>query len=189
MSTSDADALAEVFASGLSVCSRTWPLTVIAVTMLLIDCAWDCCFWCHRFPTLVILVATAVSQGQLPGPRGVVPVMLTFRKICKAWMSSRCSDVRLSTVSASTASGRATAVNGTILFDSSISAFLEWVALGAVAVVLALGGWMVTAGAIGLERSPPSFFIPSVCLTLCARWPSASPGIQGLTAVSGSENC
>ena len=42
------------------------------------------------------------------------------------------------------------AVNGTIFFDSSISAFLEWVALGAVALVLALGGWMVTDGTMGL---------------------------------------
>jgi ATP-binding cassette subfamily B protein len=42
------------------------------------------------------------------------------------------------------------AVNGTIFFDSSISAFLEWVALGAVALVLALGGWMVTDGSMGL---------------------------------------
>ena len=42
------------------------------------------------------------------------------------------------------------AVNGTIFFDSSISAFLEWVGLGAVALVLALGGWMVTSGAMGL---------------------------------------
>ena len=42
------------------------------------------------------------------------------------------------------------AVNGTIFFDSSISAFLEWVSLGAVALVLALGGWMVTSGSMGL---------------------------------------
>lgn len=42
------------------------------------------------------------------------------------------------------------AVNGTIFFDSSISAFIEWVALGAVAVVLSLGGWMVTSGSMGL---------------------------------------
>jgi ATP-binding cassette subfamily B protein len=42
------------------------------------------------------------------------------------------------------------AVNGTIFYDSSISAFIEWVALSAVAVVLALGGWLVTSQAIGL---------------------------------------
>jgi ATP-binding cassette subfamily B protein len=42
------------------------------------------------------------------------------------------------------------AVTGTILYDSAISAFIEWVALSAVAVVLALGGWMVTSGVMGL---------------------------------------
>ena len=42
------------------------------------------------------------------------------------------------------------AVTGTIFYDSAISAFIEWVALAAVAVVLALGGTMVTAGAMGL---------------------------------------
>ena len=41
-------------------------------------------------------------------------------------------------------------MNGTIFYDSSISAFLEWVALVAIALVLALGGWMVTGGAMGL---------------------------------------
>ena len=42
------------------------------------------------------------------------------------------------------------AVNGTIFYDSSISAFVEWVSLAAVALVLALGGWMVSVGAMGL---------------------------------------
>jgi ATP-binding cassette subfamily B protein len=42
------------------------------------------------------------------------------------------------------------AVNGTIFYDSAISALIEWVSLGAIALVLALGGWMVTAGAMGL---------------------------------------
>ena len=42
------------------------------------------------------------------------------------------------------------AVTGTILYDSAISAFIEWVALVAVALVLALGGAMVIGGAMGL---------------------------------------
>ena len=41
-------------------------------------------------------------------------------------------------------------MNGTIFFDSNISAFLEWVAFCAVALVIALGGWMVTGAAMGL---------------------------------------
>ena len=42
------------------------------------------------------------------------------------------------------------AVTGTIFYDSAISAFIEWVALSAVAVVLGLGGSMVSGGWIGL---------------------------------------
>jgi ATP-binding cassette subfamily B protein len=42
------------------------------------------------------------------------------------------------------------AVDGTVFYDSAISALLEWVALVAIAVVLALGGSLVTAGVIGL---------------------------------------
>jgi ATP-binding cassette, subfamily B, multidrug efflux pump len=42
------------------------------------------------------------------------------------------------------------AVTGTILYESAISAMIEWVALVAVAAVLALGGSMVTTGVLGL---------------------------------------
>jgi ATP-binding cassette subfamily B protein len=42
------------------------------------------------------------------------------------------------------------AVTGTIIYDSAISAWIEWVAVAAVAVVLALGGAMVDGGAMGL---------------------------------------
>ena len=42
------------------------------------------------------------------------------------------------------------AVDGTIFFDSAISALIEWVALTAIAVVLALGGWMVSEEVMGL---------------------------------------
>lgn len=42
------------------------------------------------------------------------------------------------------------AVDGTVFYDSAISALLEWVALVAIALVLALGGSLVTAGVIGL---------------------------------------
>jgi ATP-binding cassette subfamily B multidrug efflux pump len=51
---------------------------------------------------------------------------------------------------ARTNDGYRQAVTGTIFYDSAISAMIEWVALAAVALVLALGGSMVTAGAMGL---------------------------------------
>ena len=42
------------------------------------------------------------------------------------------------------------AIDGTVFYDSVISALLEWVALMAIALVLVLGGSLVTAGVIGL---------------------------------------
>jgi ATP-binding cassette subfamily B protein len=42
------------------------------------------------------------------------------------------------------------AIDGTIFYDSAISALLEWISLAAVALVLAIGGYLVSAGAMGL---------------------------------------
>tara|TARA_Y100001968_G_C19451272_1_gene768835 strand:- start:6811 stop:7932 length:1122 start_codon:yes stop_codon:yes gene_type:complete len=42
------------------------------------------------------------------------------------------------------------AVNGTIFYDSTISAFIEWISLAVVALVIAIGGVFVTSGSIGL---------------------------------------
>ena len=42
------------------------------------------------------------------------------------------------------------AVDGTIFYDSSISAFIEWISLAAVSLILAVGGYLVTSGSIGL---------------------------------------
>jgi ATP-binding cassette subfamily B protein len=42
------------------------------------------------------------------------------------------------------------AIDGTIFYDSAISALLEWISLAAVALVLAIGGYFVSAGAMGL---------------------------------------
>ena len=47
------------------------------------------------------------------------------------------------------------AVNGTIFYDSSISAFIEWVALAAIAMVLSVGGLLVNAGSMGLGTLAP----------------------------------
>jgi len=153
--TSDVDALAEVFASGaVGVLTDLVTLTVIAVTMLLIDWRLGLLLLVSQVPvTLVILwlqrryrkanyrVREELSQLNADFQENLqgLDVVQMFRR--EAFNGARFNRT-----------GRAyrEAVNGTILFDSSISAFLEWVALGAVAVVLALGGWMVTAGAIGL---------------------------------------
>ena len=153
--TSDVDALAEVFGSGaVGVLGDLVSLLVIAVSMLLIEWRLGLLLLVTQVPVTLVIVwlqgryrkanyrvreelsqLNADFQENLQG----LEVVQMFRR--EAVNGDRFQRTGLAYRSA---------VNGTIFFDSSISAFLEWVSLGAVALVLALGGWMVTAGAMGL---------------------------------------
>lgn len=153
--TSDVDALAEVFGSGaVGVLGDIVSLLVIAITMLLVEWRLGLLLLVSQVPvTLTILwlqrryrkanyrVREELSQLNADFQENLqgLDVVQMFRR-----------EEANSTRFAETGLAYRKAVNGTIFFDSSISAFIEWVALGAVAVVLALGGWMVTAGAMGL---------------------------------------
>ena len=153
--TSDVDALAEVFGSGaVGVLGDLVTLTVIAVTMVLIEWRLGLLLLLSQVPvTLVVLwlqgryrkanyrVREELSQLNADFQENLqgLDVVQMFRR--EAFNGARFERTGLA---------YREAVNGTILFDSSISAFLEWVSLGAVAIVLALGGWMVTSGAMGL---------------------------------------
>ena len=153
--TSDVDALAEVFGSGaVGVLGDLVSLLVIAISMLLIEWRLGLLLLVTQLPVTFVIVwlqrryrkanyrvreelsqLNADFQENLQG----LEVVQMFRR--EAVNGDRFQRTGLAYRSA---------VNGTIFFDSSISAFLEWVSLGAVALVLALVGWMVMAGAIGL---------------------------------------
>ena len=153
--TSDVDALGEVFGSGaVGVLGDLVTLLVIASSMLLIE--WrlgllllftqipvTCSvLWLQsRYRRVNYTVREELSQLNADFQENLqgLEVVQMFRR--EAVNGSRF---------ARTGSAYRRAVNGTIFYDSSISAFLEWVSLGAVAVVLALGGYLVTSGAMGL---------------------------------------
>ena len=153
--TSDVDALAEVFGSGaVGVLNDLVSLLVLASTMLFIE-------W--RLGLLLLFT-------QVPVTLAVLWLQRRYRKAnyrVREELSQLNADFQENlqglevvqmygreTVNSSrflrTGMHYRSAVNGTIFFDSSISAFLEWVALAAIALVLALGGLMVTNGAMGL---------------------------------------
>ena len=153
--TSDVDALAEVFGSGaVGVVADLVTLSVIAATMLAIEWRLGLLLLLSQLPvTLGILwlqkryrranYRVREELGQLNADlqenlQGLEVVQM-FRR--EAYNSERF---------ATTTSAYRRAVGGTILYDSAISAFIEWVALAAVAMVLALGGGLVSAGAMGL---------------------------------------
>ncbi len=153
--TSDVDALAEVFGSGaVGVLADFVSLFVIAVTMLLIDMRLGLLLLLTQVPvTLFVLwlqrryrranyrVREELSQLNADfqeNLQGLEVVQMFRREVINGQRFSRTGGLYRK------------AVNGTIFYDSSISAFIEWVSLAAVAFVLALGGWMVTSGAMGL---------------------------------------
>ena len=153
--TSDVDALAEVFGSGaVGVLGDLVTLVVIAATMLLVEWRLGLLLLAAQIPvTLVILwlqrryrKANYRVREELSQLNADFQENLQGLEVVQMFRRESVNGKRFH------ATGQAyrQAVNGTIFFDSSISAFIEWVALGAVAIVLALGGWMVTAGAMGL---------------------------------------
>jgi ATP-binding cassette subfamily B protein len=153
--TSDVDALAEVFGSGaVGVLADLVSLVVIAITMLVIEWRLGLLLLLLQVPVAGVILwlqgryrranyrvreelgqLNADLQENLQG----LEVVQMFRR--EAMNSARFAE---------TTAVYRNAVTGTIFYDSAISAWIEWVALAAVALVLATGGAMVDGGAMGL---------------------------------------
>ncbi len=153
--TSDVDALSEVFGSGaVGVLADFVSLIVISITMILIEWRLGLLLLIVQIPvTLFILwlqkryrkqnykVREELSQLNAnfqENLQGLEVVQMFRRQSLNGQNFFK------------TGTNYKHAVNGTIFYDSSISAFIEWVSLAAVALVIFLGGYMVTAGAMGL---------------------------------------
>ena len=153
--TSDIDALAELFGSGaVGVLGDLVSLVVIASTMVLIDWRLGLLLLFTQLPvTMAVLwlqrryrMANYRVREELSQLNADFQENLQGLEVVQMYRREHVNCSRFS----STGTAYRHAVNSTIFFDSSISAFLEWVALGAVALVLAVGGWMVTSGGMGL---------------------------------------
>ena len=153
--TSDVDALAEVFGSGaVGVLGDLVSLLVIASTMLFIEWRLGLLLLCTQVPvTLAVLwlqrryrKANYRVREELSQLNADFQENLQGLEVVQMYRRETVNSARF----LRTGTAYRNAVNGTIFYDSSISAFLEWVALAAIALVLALGGWMVTSGVMGL---------------------------------------
>ncbi len=153
--TNDVDALAEVFGSGaVGVIADFVSLIVISLTMLSIDRGLAILLLLTQIPVSYFIIwlqkryrranyqvreelsqLNSDFQENLQG----LEVVQMFRR--EAFNSKKFSK---------TGVAYKKAVNGTIFYDSSISAFIEWISLAAVSLVLAVGGFLVTSGNIGL---------------------------------------
>ena len=153
--TSDVDALAEVFGSGaVGVLADLVTLLVIAVTMISIEWRLGLLLLVSQVPVVLGILwlqgryrkANYRVREELSQLNADLQENLQGLEVVQMFRREATNSARFAQVTAAYRE----AVNGTILFDSAISAFIEWVALSAVAVVLALGGWMVLGSAMGL---------------------------------------
>jgi len=153
--TNDVDALAEVFGSGaVGVIADFVSLIVISLTMLSIDRGLAILLLLTQIPVSYFIIwlqkryrransqvrdeSSQLNSDFQENLQGLEVVQM-FRR--EAFNSKKFSN---------TGVAYKRAVNGTIFYDSSISAFIEWISLAAVSLVLAVGGYLVTSGNIGL---------------------------------------
>ncbi|MEB3177317.1 MAG: ABC transporter ATP-binding protein [Synechococcus sp.] len=153
--TSDVDALAEVFGSGaIGVLADLVTLVVIASLMLSIEWRLGLLLLALQLPltwTVITLQqryrrANYRVREELSQLNADLQESLQGLEVVQMFRRERHNSERFGQTNARYRQ----AVNGTIFYDSTISALLEWVALAAVALVLAVGGSLVTAGAMGL---------------------------------------
>ena len=153
--TSDVDALAEVFGSGaVGVLADLVSLVVIAITMLLIEWRLGLLLLVLQVPVAAVILwlqgryrrANYRVREELGQLNADLQENLQGLEVVQMFRREAVNSARF----AETTAVYRNAVTGTIFYDSAISAWIEWVALAAVALVLATGGSMVDGGAMGL---------------------------------------
>ena len=153
--TNDVDALSEVFGSGaVGVIADFVSLIVISLTMLSIDRGLAIILLSTQIPVSYFIIwlqkryrkanyqvreeLSQLNSDFQENLQGLEVVQMFRRENFNSYKFNR------------TGQSYRRAVDGTIFYDSSISAFIEWISLAAVSLVLAIGGYLVTSGNIGL---------------------------------------
>ncbi len=153
--TSDVDALAEVFGSGaVGVLADLVTLLVIAGTMISIEWRLGLLLLVSQVPVVMGILwlqgryrkANYRVREELSQLNADLQENLQGLEVVQMFRREATNSARFAQVT----DAYREAITGTILYESAISAFIEWVALSAIAVVLALGGWMVLGTTMGL---------------------------------------
>ena len=153
--TNDVDALAEVFGSGaVGVIADFVSLIVISLTMLSIDRGLAILLLLTQIPVSYFIIwlqkryrrANYQVREELSQLNSDFQENLQGLEVVQMFRREAVNSKKFS----KTGVAYKKAVNGTIFYDSSISAFIEWISLAAVSLVLAVGGYLVTSGNIGL---------------------------------------
>ncbi len=153
--TNDVDALSEVFGSGaVGVIADFVSLIVISFTMLSIDKGLAIILLLTQIPVSYFIIwlqkryrrANYQVREELSQLNSDFQENIQGLEVVQMFRREEINSNKF----IRTGESYRKAVDGTIFYDSSISAFIEWISLAAVSFVLAIGGYLVTSGNIGL---------------------------------------
>ena len=153
--TNDVDALSEVFGSGaVGVIADLVSLIVISLTMLSIDKGLAIILLSTQIPVSYFIIwlqkryrrANYQVREELSQLNSDFQENIQGLEVVQMFRREEINSNKFNR----TGESYRKAVDGTIFYDSSISAFIEWISLAAVSFVLAIGGYLVTSGNIGL---------------------------------------
>nr|YP_009531140.1 ATPase [Paulinella micropora]AXY63829.1 ATPase [Paulinella micropora] len=153
--TNDVDALAEVFSSGVvGIIADIVTLVVIMLTMVSIEARLGFILLMTQVPMTfaIISLQRRYRKANYKVREDLSQLNADFQENLQGIevVQMFCREAFNSIRFARTGSSYRKAVDGTIFLDSAISALIEWIALIVVAMVLALGGSMVTHKLMGL---------------------------------------
>ena len=153
--TNDVDALAEVFGSGaIGVLADIVTFVVIATLMLSINRPLGLLLLALQVPITLLVIslqqryrkANYRVREELGQLNSDLQENLQGLEVVQMFRRENLNSKRFAITNAK----YRRAVDGTIFYDSAISSLLEWISLAAVSLVLAIGGHLVTSGAMGL---------------------------------------
>jgi ATP-binding cassette subfamily B protein len=153
--TNDVDALAEVFGSGaIGVLADIVTFVVIATLMLSINRPLGLLLLALQVPITLLVIslqqryrkANYRVREELGQLNSDLQENLQGLEVVQMFRRENLNSKKFAITNARYRQ----AVDGTIFYDSAISSLLEWISLAAVSLVLAIGGHLVTSGAMGL---------------------------------------
>jgi len=153
--TNDVDALAEVFGSGaIGVLADIVTFVVIATLMLSINRPLGLLLLALQVPITLLVIslqqryrkANYRVREELGQLNSDLQENLQGLEVVQMFRRENLNSEKFAITNAK----YRRAVDGTIFYDSAISSLLEWISLAAVSLVLAIGGHLVTSGAMGL---------------------------------------
>ncbi len=187
--TSDVNALGDVFSTGaIGIISDLFLILVLMGTMLWQQWQLGLMLICMLLPITALIIyfqqqyrkSNYVAREELSALNSNLQENISGIDVVQLFRRERFNSELFRTIN----TRYVEAIDKTIFYDSAVSATLEWIALAAIAGVLALGGSLVTGGALEIGKLTTFILFAQKLFDPLRQFADKFTAIQaGLTAV------